>query len=434
VDPVAISVNDQNAPMGGYVAQYHGSGMGDQSGRAPHYWTVAHLNARHNIYFTSTTPATVTFRLRDAAPHEGVMISLYYGTPNRVEVYVEGNRIFPMHEPTWDDPNITNLTMSMPTGTNIWDRLGRGGDNRPGYMHVIVKGPTPVVLKVTPKLKLTKFLEVGEQEFVYQTGSQGMTRNVALLMNIPETRIKVVGLGAMMDGEIWNKFNGVSGGYKPESGRSVTFRGMTSASEGGGSLLQQNSTPLSFVRLSKEAVSARLVDVDVAEFVFDPSENMVLDDLEATARDLFELETTIETLCRTQAMNCSHMDVDELDVPGWTCKASSYDTGDGCDCNCGIWDPDCDLGSSNPHFEYGMRYGGEGTELTLLERSAAETALTDLDSLPRNHRLQGTELDGVSMYSAGSVVRRTALLLGAPEYAGIFSAAQAADCTCVNKI
>ena len=30
-----------------------------------------------------------------------------------------------------------------------------------------------------------------------------------------------------------------------------------------------------------------------------------------------------------------------VDVRGWTCNASRYGSGDGCDCDCGVWDPDC---------------------------------------------------------------------------------------------
>jgi len=39
----------------------------------------------------------------------------------------------------------------------------------------------------------------------------------------------------------------------------------------------------------------------------------------------------------------------------WTCDPEYYDTDDGCDCNCGAWDPDCD----DPTQEvYGCAYGG----------------------------------------------------------------------------
>ena len=126
-------------------------------------WTVAHLGMRHNLYFSSTNPQTTRLHLRDAGPDDAVLVSMYYGQPNRVEVYVRGERIFPIAEPTWDDPTMATLDTSMPSGTNIWDRIGSGPDKRPGYLHVVVRGPTPVELRVAKKIKLTKYLEVGEQ-------------------------------------------------------------------------------------------------------------------------------------------------------------------------------------------------------------------------------------------------------------------------------
>ena len=39
---------------------------------------------------------------------------------------------------------------------------------------------------------------------------------------------------------------------------------------------------------------------------------------------------------------CAGSAIDELPVPGWTCPQSKYNTKDGCDCGCGVWDPDCE--------------------------------------------------------------------------------------------
>jgi hypothetical protein len=33
-------------------------------------------------------------------------------------------------------------------------------------------------------------------------------------------------------------------------------------------------------------------------------------------------------------------------LAGWTCGLAYYDAADGCDCECGIWDPDCDISGS----------------------------------------------------------------------------------------
>ena len=34
------------------------------------------------------------------------------------------------------------------------------------------------------------------------------------------------------------------------------------------------------------------------------------------------------------------------DLTGWTCDVAKYGSGDGCDCDCGLWDPDCDTGGA----------------------------------------------------------------------------------------
>jgi hypothetical protein len=34
-------------------------------------------------------------------------------------------------------------------------------------------------------------------------------------------------------------------------------------------------------------------------------------------------------------------------VDGWTCSVAYYDAADGCDCECGVWDPDCDISGAD---------------------------------------------------------------------------------------
>jgi hypothetical protein len=213
--PVAIGTTDKNEPYGGNIAMYTGPGT-PNTGMVQTFWTVAHLGARHNIYFASTNPLRTRIHLRDAAPDQGAVLCVYYGLPNRVEVFVGNKRAHALAEPTWDQQKLPELDASLPIGTNVYDRIGAASDKRPGYLYVVAKGPQPIELRVSKKIKLTQKLEVGEQEFVYKKGSQGLVRNIALLLNIPESRIKVVGLGSMKDGEIWGKHNGVEN-YKPPS-------------------------------------------------------------------------------------------------------------------------------------------------------------------------------------------------------------------------
>ena len=61
--------------------------------RAQAWWAVTHIGMRHNVYFTSTNPTRTRFHLRDAKPDEGILVSVYYGEPNRVEVRDEAKKV-----------------------------------------------------------------------------------------------------------------------------------------------------------------------------------------------------------------------------------------------------------------------------------------------------------------------------------------------------
>ncbi|MCB9519665.1 MAG: trypsin-like peptidase domain-containing protein [Myxococcales bacterium] len=51
-----------------------------------------------------------------------------------------------------------------------------------------------------------------------------------------------------------------------------------------------------------------------------------------------------------------------IQVPsGWTCDRSYYGTFDGCDCGCGVLDPDCDFGQEVLNCGIGETCGGDGT-------------------------------------------------------------------------
>jgi hypothetical protein len=196
---VVVEANE-GKPYGGYAALYTGPGTANTK-MVQAFWTVVHLGMRHNVYFASTNPVRTRVHLRDSEPDEGVILCVYYGQPNRVVVYVDGKLYRPLAEPTWDQQTLPKLDLSMPSGANVYDRIGVGPDKRPGYLYVVVKGSKPVDLLFTKKIKLTQRLEVGASEFVHQKGSQGLVRNIALLLNIPESRIQVAGRGRMKEGQ-----------------------------------------------------------------------------------------------------------------------------------------------------------------------------------------------------------------------------------------
>lgn len=52
----------------------------------------------------------------------------------------------------------------------------------------------------------------------------------------------------------------------------------------------------------------------------------------------------------------------EVEAPAtWTCDIAYYGTLDGCDCNCGAYDPDCALGQQTLNCSFGETCGDDGT-------------------------------------------------------------------------
>lgn len=57
------------------------------------------------------------------------------------------------------------------------------------------------------------------------------------------------------------------------------------------------------------------------------------------------INTAVAGVCQVQYEACFGAPVQVCD--GWTCSAAYYSAEDGCDCDCGCWDPDCDLPDQN---------------------------------------------------------------------------------------
>eukprot|EP00746_Dinoflagellata_sp_MGD_P060367 gnl/MRDRNA2_/MRDRNA2_25620_c0_seq1.p1 gnl/MRDRNA2_/MRDRNA2_25620_c0~~gnl/MRDRNA2_/MRDRNA2_25620_c0_seq1.p1 ORF type:complete len:615 (+),score=98.93 gnl/MRDRNA2_/MRDRNA2_25620_c0_seq1:41-1846(+) len=362
--PVVVEANE-GKPYGGYATLYTGPGTGNTA-MVQAFWTVAHLGMRHNVYFSSTNPAHTRVHLRDSGPDEGVILCVYYGQPNRVVVYVDGKLYRPLAEPTWDNRKLPKLDLSMPSGANVYDRIGVGPDKRPGYLYVVVKGPQPVDLVFTKKIKLTKKLEVGASEFVHQKGTQGLVRNIALLLNIPESRIQIAGRGKMKDGHIWNEKNGVANGYKPSA----------------------KETPPHLESSQNLSLLEMFGDDPELDVVIDAVAPPTLDNMYQKEQELVSLHRSAVKACRKKSTGCAEEPkVDEVGVPGWTCAIKSYDGGDGCDCDCGIWDPDCDAQSV---WAYGV--AKEDGEIDLVDTARMEKLIKDFDNSPFNHHLETHEL------------------------------------------
>ena len=86
-------------------------------------------------------------------------------------------------------PNLDPTNISYTHGANYYNRLT-------GFAEVILRGPRPVDLVISEVIELKIGLAVTEEEFFEKTGTDGLVRNIALLMGIPASRIMIVGVGS----------------------------------------------------------------------------------------------------------------------------------------------------------------------------------------------------------------------------------------------
>merc|ERR1712232_608345 len=118
---------------GGYISQYTGPLEYATETRLSTFWTVGHLGMQHNLFFSSSAPNHVRIHLREVDPTEALLLSVYWGVPNRVNAYIRRRRVIPYAEPLFDTCSKQNggvskccppLSLDMSHGTNIYDRIG----------------------------------------------------------------------------------------------------------------------------------------------------------------------------------------------------------------------------------------------------------------------------------------------------------------------
>eukprot|EP00933_Yihiella_yeosuensis_P020559 TRINITY_DN1645_c6_g1_i1.p1 TRINITY_DN1645_c6_g1~~TRINITY_DN1645_c6_g1_i1.p1 ORF type:complete len:1406 (-),score=333.85 TRINITY_DN1645_c6_g1_i1:66-3776(-) len=179
-------------------------------------WGLGYAGMRHNIYLSGSAPDHLRLHWRAQNANEGIVACIYYGIPNTVNVYVNGNLIKPKAVTTWDNQVLPKLDSSMPHGTNSYDRVGVE-TGRPGYLYVVLKGVNSVVdLKISHKVKLTAKVELAsnlsfsgdgkvKRSAYWKKGINGLVRSIALQFGIPPNRISIVGNGTAKPGTFWNE-------------------------------------------------------------------------------------------------------------------------------------------------------------------------------------------------------------------------------------
>ena len=356
---VSLATGPQN-----YVTSY----VEGHTARLNTFWLVGVLERTHALHFTSTVPRKLRLHLRDVNASEWMVVVVNYaGEPCRVDAYVGGHRVeastsaegvasSAVHGTSFHDVDTTTLT-------------------------VLLKGNQPVELIMAPVVTLGVGLSVSLAEF-FATGRDGLVNNIALLLGIAPSRIRIPGARAARrrrlvladEGRRASEFDEdnsssievhIDGGAPIEL---VESSSITAESSLATDLVLQSfademaevrllllpSLAFACLRLPSLAFSClRLpspaffcVGVCLPSLVFTClppchlfSSLQVQANLTLAATDGF----LVELVTNATGSPPSNLNVSTLErtIAGWSGAVDSFGTSDGCDCGHGLWDPDC---------------------------------------------------------------------------------------------
>lgn len=198
LSPIGIGANGfidlLNGPMdngwcGGYTCQE----------RISTFYGIVAAGANYVVGLTSTNPQKFAMHLLNSNDQEAVVLRIIYTNPQRLDVYRtrSGQDVYvpPTNAELLDDGNLEykdfdpdlgdaqfNPLVSDPHGANYYDRSLK-------QLHVNIRGSETYKIITTPVIMLSLTISTTVENFFDE---QFLVRNLALLLEIPENRIRIV--------------------------------------------------------------------------------------------------------------------------------------------------------------------------------------------------------------------------------------------------
>eukprot|EP00854_Cymbomonas_tetramitiformis_P005436 gene5436-6591_t len=141
------------------------------------------LGKAYNVTCTGTNPRDMHFALTTDFDDKGVLLHIWYQSPELHEVSVDGKLIQPMEAgttPPWD-----MVSISDPPGTHYWY-------NKQRILTLLVKGTSDVLVRTVNAVQLDLTVIGSIDEFYDNGGIEVFTANLAYSLSIDPRRIKVV--------------------------------------------------------------------------------------------------------------------------------------------------------------------------------------------------------------------------------------------------
>eukprot|EP00935_MAST-01C_sp_MAST-1C-sp1_P000124 g124.t1 len=154
------------------------------------------LGRHYRVAFAGTNPRDMRIALSSAAHDEGVVLTLFYQSPEQIEVRREWNMelVTPSSESQW------SALTAMPQGgqfsradydhgANVWMNLQR-------KLSLVVRGKEPLLLRTLNSVKVSLKLAMTTESFYDSGGTEAFVNRLAFTLGIPRSRIRSVSVVA----------------------------------------------------------------------------------------------------------------------------------------------------------------------------------------------------------------------------------------------
>ncbi len=191
LSPIGIGSNGYinliNGPQdhgwcGGYTCQE----------RISTFFSIVATQLHYVVALTSTNPQDFALYMLNARPDQAIVTCLIYTNPQRLDVYHNGVYVVPKNAEMMDDGNLRYLSSEDPSdfvplitdepGSNYYSR-----DTK--QLCITLKGDGSFTIDTTPVIVLSINVQVTVDTFF---DDATIVRNIALLLGIPNNRIRVV--------------------------------------------------------------------------------------------------------------------------------------------------------------------------------------------------------------------------------------------------
>ena len=188
LSPIGIGVNGYidlvNGPQdhgwcGGYTCQE----------RISTFYSIVATGLEYTIGLTSTNPQNMNLHLLGANDQQGIVACIIYTNPQRLDVYDGEEYIVPTNGYFADDGSLRYMrgsdfvpTLANSRAANYYDRVTK-------KLCIVVKGNEPITITTTQVIQLGIDLPPVTVDDFFEVN---LIQNLALLLNIPPNRIRIV--------------------------------------------------------------------------------------------------------------------------------------------------------------------------------------------------------------------------------------------------